>query len=533
MLGLQRRISPFNMLLISINGMVGSAWLFAPLYSARIAGSGAIIAWILGGLATILVALTYVELSSMLPVTGGSTRFSQLSHGLIAGYVISWLTWLSAVTMAPIEVQAVLQYAATYFPSLSHVVGNDIHVLTGIGLCWAVVIMFFMCVINVVSFKGLVGFNQILFSFKILVMMFTIFWLIHTHFFTQNFAVSYSGNGDSWLNWHHILAAIAGGGIAFAFTGFKHGVEMAGETTHSRVAVPVAIVGSVVICLLLYLGLQVAFIGALDPAWLAKGWAYLTFAHDSGPFVGIAGILGLVWLVKFLYIDAAVSPLGAGFVFMTSTARVVYAMSQNGYLPKILTRTNKQALPIGALSLNFIVGIFLFLPFPGWQNMVNFLVSAMVIAYAIGPIALLSLREAIPDLKRPFRLPFAKPIALIAFYFCNLIIYWTGWDTMWKLAIALVIGVVIFLIAYFRGKLNDKIISPRSLIWIAPYLIGLIIISYLGNFGGKGYLTFGWDFLVMFIFSCVILLLAVKTHLPNVDAQLAIYQAESKEPELI
>src|SRR3990167_9042203 len=117
---LNRRFSPFNMLLLSVNGIIGSAWLFAPLYSAKIAGSGAIISWLLGGFATIVIALTFAELSTLLPIAGGTTRFAQLTQGVATGFIISWVSWLSCVTMPPIEVQAVLQYLSTYCPMLMH-----------------------------------------------------------------------------------------------------------------------------------------------------------------------------------------------------------------------------------------------------------------------------------------------------------------------------------------------------------------------------------------------------------------------------
>src|SRR5690606_3772572 len=116
--------------------------------------------------------------------------------------------------------------------------------------------------------------------------------------------------------------AVATGGVAFAFTGFKHGVELAGEAKRSAVAIPLAIVGSVVCCLLLYLGLQIAFIGALHPETLTTGWANLSFVGDVGPFAGLAAGLGLIWLLKLLYIDATVSPTGAGLIYVTSTARI-------------------------------------------------------------------------------------------------------------------------------------------------------------------------------------------------------------------
>lgn len=521
---LNRRFTPLHMLLLSINGMIGSAWLFAPLYAAKIAGSGAIIAWILGGVATILIALTFAELSTFLPIAGGTTRFAQLSHGVVTGYVISWVSWLSCVTMPPIEVQAVLQYASTYFPALTYV-ANGIHALTGLGFIWAIIIMAGLCIINIASFKGLVRFNFLLFSFKVVVIVLVVHMLVSTQFHPVNF-VGLTSDLFSFNGWHAILAAVASGGIAFAFTGFKHGVELAGETKNSRIAIPLAIVGSVVACLLLYLGLQVAFIGALDPHLLKNGWSTLSFTGDVGPFVGIAAILGLAWLVKILYVDAVVSPLGAGLIYVTSTARIIYAMSKNGYLASFLTRLNKQSFPIWAITLNFIVGMLLFLPLPGWQTMVSFLVSAVVISYAMGPISLLCLRLQLPKEKRPFLLPFPSFLCLVAFYCCNLISYWTGWETVSKLGIAIAIGMLFFAIAYFRGRVNKTELGIKALGWLIPYLVGLILISYLGSFGGRGIISFGWDFLVIAIFSVVILWLAVTTRLNTVTQQYQRYSAD-------
>lgn len=521
---LSRRISPINLLLISINGMVGSAWLFAPLYAAQLAGSGALVAWIIGGVATLLIAFTFAELSSMFPVAGGTAQLPQLSHGSLTSFMVSWAAWLSSLTMAPIEVMAVLQYAASYLilhpeyhaPTIVHKV-NGVPVLTSIGLVCAVALMLLMSIINVASFKGLMRFNWIIFSFKILVIVLTITFLIDTQFSPQNFS-DFSFHLTS--NWHGILAAVASGGIAFAFTGFKHAVELAGEAKNVRVGIPLAIGGSVLICLLLYLGLEVAFIGALHPQDLAQGWQKLSFTGDFGPFAGIALTLGIFWLLKLLYIDAGVSPLGAGLIYMTSTARILYAMSENNFVPKFLMRLNNQHLPIAAIFINFVIGLFLFLPFPGWQAMVDFLVSAMVISYAMGPISLLSFRIELAQETRSFHLPFAKYWCPIAFYCCNLISYWTGWKTIWKLDIALLIGALFFFIAYARKKLNHQELGLRSITWISAYFVGMSLISYLGNFGGIAVITFGWDFLVIAIFSAVILYLAVKERLSYATLEL-------------
>lgn len=519
---LHRRFTPIQLLLISINGMVGSAWLFAPLYAAKIAGPFAIYAWVIGGLVTTLIALTFAELSVFLPIAGGSSRFPQLSHGTITSFIMSWITWISSLTMAPIEVQAVLQYASTYFGSLMHMYHN-VPVLTPLGFFWATLIMLLLCFINIASFKGLVRFNFLLFGFKILVILLTILLLIKTRFQVTNFTID---SNSLVKNWQAVMTAVAAGGIAFAFTGFKHGVELAGETKNSRIAIPLAIVGSIVICLLLYIGLQVAFIGALSSSSLKLGWSHLSFTGDVGPFAGIAAALGLLFLLKLLYADAVVSPLGAGLIFVTSTARILYAMSKNGYFPKLFSKLNAERFPVYAIFLNFLIGMFLFLPLPGWQAMVSFLVSAMVVSYAMGPISLLCLRLQLPDEKRFFRLPAAYLLCFLAFYCCNLISFWTGWETVWKFEIAIVLGFLLFFIAYLRGNIPNDSVGFRSLLWMGPYFSGLFIISYLGSFGGKNILTFGWDFLVIAGFSLVILFLAVITRIGVVKAQYDIYKTE-------
>ena len=502
---LSRRFSPITLLLISINGMLGSAWLFAPLYAAKIAGVGSIISWLIGGFATVIIALTFAELSTLVPVAGGTAQIPEISHGTFTSFIFSWIAWLSALTMAPIEVQAVLQYASTYFGSLVYQ-SNGVPVLTLIGLFWATILMLFLSIVNIISFKGLVRFNFALFSFKTIVIILAITTLIGTSYHPENLSIS---NGlfttDGWRN---ILAAVASAGVAFAFTGFKHGVELAGEAKDSKTAVPLAIIGSVVGCLILYMGLQIAFILALDPKTLAQGWSNLTFVGDVGPFAGLAASLGVLWLLYILYVDAAVSPLGAGLIYVTSTSRILYAMSKLNIFPQALTKLNKQNFPVIAIMVNFFIGMFLFLPLPGWQSMVEFLVSGMVLSYAMGPIALLCLRDELKTKPRTFRLPCANIVCVLAFYFCNLISYWTGWHTIWKLEVAILIGMVFFAVAYFRGKMDMLNLELKSALWVVPYLLGLGIISYFGSFGGTNAISFGQDFFVIFIFSIVILYMA-------------------------
>lgn len=518
---LSRRISPMTLFMLSMNSIIGSGWLFAPLYAAKIAGPASVFSWIIGGISTMMIAFTFAELASMLPIAGGTAHIPQLSHGAFASFILSWIAWLTALILAPIEVQAVLQYASLYFPALMRYI-NGVPVLSLWGYLWASILMISLCLINILSYKGLVRFNFVLFVFKFTVIILTIFAIIHAKFIPTNFTglVSSTWSLDGWKA---ILSAVATSGIVLAFNGFKNGVELAGEAKNLKVSIPLSTVGSVIACLLLYIGLQVCFIGALDPSTISNGWQHLSYTGDVGPFVGLAAGLGLVLLLKLLYLNSMVSPLSAGLVYVTTTARILYAMSRIGYVPKFLSRLNHQRFPVWAIVVNFFLGMLSFLPLPGWQAMVNFLVSAMVITYAMGPIALLCLRLTMPEKERPFRLPAANLFCLLAFYSCNLFSYWIGWETISKLAITLGIGMFCFVVSYLKGSVNIQRHELKAAIWIVPYLFGLVAISYFGSFGGINIIPFGWDFLVIGIFSVVILYISIKSRAVLTPEEVADY----------
>ena len=173
--------------MLSVNAIIGSGWLFAPLYAAKIAGPAVIISWVIGGFAAILIAFTFAELTTMLPVAGGTARIPQLSHGIFASFILSWIAWLSSLMMAPIEVQAVLQYASLFFPSLIHNT-NGMPGLSLIGYVSAALLMLLLCVINIVSYRGLIRFNFILFAIKFIVIVLTVVVITHFRFNLQNFS---------------------------------------------------------------------------------------------------------------------------------------------------------------------------------------------------------------------------------------------------------------------------------------------------------------------------------------------------------
>ena len=499
-MNLKRSIGTWGLLFAAIGGIIGSGWLFGPYYAARIAGPAAILSWVIGGCLMMVIALTFAELSSTFPMAGGTVRFLQLSHGPLVSFTMAWVGWISAAAVAPIETMALIQYASNYLPGLMQKV-QGAHLLTGTGMVVAALLLLVMCFINVMGAKFLSKANTTLVVFKLMVPVLTLTILFSMDFHTSNFTTQHFAP----MGIKGILAALPTAGVIFSFIGYSPAIQLAGEAKTPQRSIPIAIIGALSFSIFLYVILQTAFIGALKPSDFLMGWNHLSFAGDTGPFAGIVVAIGMAWMAKIIFIDAAISPFGTALIYTAATARICYAMGENGYLPNALMKMNRFGIPGRIIALNFVIGILLFMPFPSWQKLVGFLVSALVFAYAVGPLALPVLRKTLPNQHRPFRVPAPKLMCFLAFYICNLIIYWTGWDIVSKVLGAIVIGYIV--LAIFKQTQQGKKLNLQwhNAWWIFIYVFLLGLISYLGDFGGGHRLVkFGWDFPVIAVMTYVV-----------------------------
>lgn len=493
---LKRDISTTNILIASAGGMIGSGWLFSPFISAQMAGSNALVSWAIAAIFMLFVALPLCELGSMFPISGGMSNYPTFTHGREVGFLFAWTSWLSYVVMTPIEIQAILQYSSHFFPIL--VKSNTTELaLSGYGYVAAIFIMFFVVVLNSYGIKMLTEFNKYASIIKFILPSIAIAALLYQSPSLINLNIDLSTK-ESWVQ---IFTALSAGGIAFAFTGFQNGLMLAGEVKNPQRTIPIAILGAVLIGFILYFLLQLSFIIAMPQQYLAGGWHALSYPGDSGPLVGLTLLLGLGVVATMLMIDAAFSPFGTTLVYTAATSRIVYGMALSQHLPKIFLKVNRHQIPYITLYANFLVGIFSFLPFPGWQKLVAFLSSASILSYGIGPICLLAMRKLQPGLHRPFKLAHSLVISHIAFYVCNLMLYWCGFAIIWKLDVALLFGLAICLFYHKQNPLNCN----SSLYWFITYISGLSLISYLGSFGGIEYLKFPEDLICLFPFSVIML----------------------------
>ncbi|MCH9644727.1 MAG: APC family permease [Gammaproteobacteria bacterium] len=512
-MALRKDIGTMGLLFASVAGIVGSGWLFAPFFAAKAAGPASMISWCIGFALILLIALCFAEISSLIPVAGGVVHYIKLSHGFSASLIISWLNWISFVMAPAIEVQATLQYMTHYWPDLMRTTATG-HPLTALGFGVAALLLAFFMIINSIGIKYVIKLNSVTVWWKLVVPVVTVITLICVHFNAHNF---HSADGFAPMGIGGIFSAVTAGGIVYSFMGFRQAVVLAGEAKNPGKILPIAVIGSLAITLILYLLLQIGFIGALSPAYIAQGWSHMHLMGGAGPFVDIAAFLGVVWLVGLLYIDAVISPSGTGLIFTASTARIIYAMSVAKILPKVFNKTNRFGAPYSAVILNFLVSLIFFFPFPGWQSMVKFLAGISVLAYAVGPVSLMAFRQQLPELKRHFSVPFAKVFTYLTFVACSLIILWSGWRTVMVLCITVAIGFVFMGIHLLRQHYRRKeaLSEHVGVVWLMVYVVMLAVVSYLGSFGGIQLLGTVWDVVITAVLSSIIFYFAQKTRLPN------------------
>jgi len=515
--GLHRHMGPVALLFTGVGSIIGSGWLFGALNASILAGPAAIVSWVIGGVMIMLIGLTYAELGTMFPVSGGVVRYPNYAFGAFASFLIGWITWLAVASVAPVEVMAALQYASNNIGGLTHIPagsgGNPVLTFP-LGYILAVVLLGIFCWINLIGIRAFARLNTPIVWWKLGVIALVIVAFLVTVFHSANFS---DVGGFTPYGWHGVFESIATAGIIFSFLGFRQGVELAGETDNPKRNVPLAVIGSILIAGVLYVALQVAFLGAVSPGDLSKGWANLAFANDFGPLAGIAQIIGLSWLASILYVDAVVSPADTGLIYTTVTARISYAMSRNRDAPEALEKTSDRGAPWVGVLVAFVAGLIFFLPFPGWQKLVTFITSATVLSFGTGPLVWAALRKQLPNHERPFRLPGGHVIPVLAFFSSNVIVYWAGWNTNWKLFVAILLGLVL-LAAYRRfSSRPHQNMDWRAGAWVVPWLGGLALISFLGSYGKGSQDVFGLGtgIIVIAVFSAIIYVMAYRMRLPS------------------
>jgi amino acid transporter len=501
---IRRDVGAIALMFTGLGSIIGSGWLFGAWRAAQLAGPGAVYAWIIGAVVILFVAFTYAELGAMFPESGGAVRYGHYSHGTLVGFVAGWAAWIAIVSVVPVEAEASVQYMSSWPWAWAHALyvhaANGQGELSHAGLWIAAVLVVIYFLVNFWSVKVFANTNSAITFFKLIVPAATAVALMCSSFHPQNFQIGVHG-GRHVGNLAAILTAVATSGIVFSYNGFQNPVNLAGEARHPGRSVPFAIFGSIALSTVVYLMLQVAFLGSVSPDHLGEGWAALEY---SSPFAQLALALNLNWLALLLYADAFVSPSGTGSTYTAATARMIYAMERSGTVPELLGRVHpKYGIPRPAMWFNLLVAfIFLFF-FRGWGKLAAVISVATIITYLVVPISVIVLRRTAPNLHRPLRVPGLPVLAPMAFVLATLMLFWARWPHTGQIMLLLILPLPVYLYYQAKGNWRDFGRQLRASWWLLAYLIAITVLSWAGSkeFEGHDYIGYGWDQLCVAVTS--------------------------------
>jgi amino acid transporter len=577
---LKRTVGLMGLTGVSVGSVIGSGWLNSALHAVGHAGPAVLITWGVAALVCILLALNFAELGAAYPLSGGTARYSYLTHGALGGFFAGWISWLQAVALAPVEVTATMGYLnANWIKGTETAQGY----LTGKGIVVAIAFMALFTFINLVGVKALAEGGNIIVAWKVIVPLLTIVVILANGFHGENFSAHFHSvlGGDGKLTPSHgggfnpyglkgMLIALGVGGVLFSYQGFEQAVQLGGEAKNPKRDIPRAVVLSILIGTVIYIALQVCFIAAFNPELVkAVGWngiqnvgAAFTGGHlnalgasltrgtgvspgqladyatsNFGPFYGIATVAGLTWLAYILQVDAIVSPGGTGLVYLGTTSRLSYALSRQGMAPTSLGRLSRAQVPWVSVLLATVIGCLLFLPrSSNWSTLVGDVTSATFFMYALAPIAVVTLRRSLPAHERPYNLPSAQFWAPVSFVIANLIIYWSNFPTNWRIAVAMLFGVLLMFVG--RARLPEPLretLHWKAVAWIPVWVGGLVLLSYLGGsyVDGRGTIPFYYDMVVVAVFALIIFYWAISSCLPpaEVESNYSKMQSEAQLEE--
>jgi amino acid transporter len=490
----KRSLGTIALTAVGLGSIIGSGWLFGAMKASVIAGPAAILAWVIGAVVALTIALAYTELGSMFPEAGGMVRFGQYSHGSLTGYLAAWANWIAIVSVIPGEATASIQYMSSWSFGWAHAL-YDKHSgeLSASGVAAATVLMLGYFALNWFAVSLFAKTNTAITVFKLVIPTVTVIGLLATAHHTANL---HSG-GFAPYGVSSVFTAVATSGIVWAFNGFQSPINMAAEARDPRRSLPIAVLGSIGIALVVYIGLQIAFLLAVSPADIAAhGWKGFSF---SSPFADLAGALMLNWLAVLLYADAFVSPSGTGMTYAATTSRMIHGVQRNGHLPALFGRVDtRTGVPRPALLLNLGVAFVFLAVFRGWGSLASVVSVATVISYVTGPVAVAALRRLAPELPRPVRIKGLGVIAPVAFVFGTLVLYWARWPLTGKVILIMAVGLPVYAWYELRGG-TQLAKHLKSGAWLVSYLVWMALLSYAGGteFGGRGWVPGGWDIAVV------------------------------------
>lgn len=450
---LKRSLGPFQLIMIGI-GLTLGAGLFSitGLAAANYAGPAVTISFVIAAIGCGFAALCYAEFAAMIPVAGSAYTYAYATLGEWFAWIIGWdlvleysvgcatvaISWSQYLTkfLASYHIYLPAQLTLSPFETAQLSDGRIVHGWLNLPAAFVVMLM---TMVVVRGMKGSAIVNTTIVFLKVGVVI--IFILLGWNYINPDHYQPYipQNTGEfGQFGWSGVLRAA--GLVFFVFIGFDAVAASAQETKNPKRDLPIGIIGTLVVCTILF-GLF---------AYVMTGLAnYKDFADSGAPVAIAIANTPYAWLGQAIILAILIGYTSVILIDLMAQSRMFYAISKDGLLPKVFSKLHpKFKTPYQS---NLILGLFIslfaaFVPL----NVVGEMTSiGTLLAFLMVCVGILILRKTDPDAERPFKVPLVPLIPILGILVCAGIMIFMPWETWLRLIIWLAIGMAIY---YLYGK---------------------------------------------------------------------------------
>jgi APA family basic amino acid/polyamine antiporter len=426
-----------HLVALGVGAIVGTGILTLIGVGADKAGPAVILSFAIAGIICACAALAYAEMATMIPASGSAYTYSYV----VIGELIAWIVGWSLILEYSLVVSAVaVGWSAYAAPLLHDWLGFPMSLargpeLGGIVNLPAVFIIAVVAGLLIYGTRESATLNAALVIVKVVALI--VFVAVALPYFDPANAEPFSPFGFSKSMGpdgveRGVMAAAAI--IFFAFYGFDAIATAAEETRNPGRDLAIGIVGSMLLCVLIYMAVAAAAVGAL---------AYTRFANSPEPLALILRELGQPWAARYLAASAVIALPTVILAFFYGQSRIFFVMARDRLLPPGLAQVSKRGTPVRITIFTAIVVAVLagLVPLDELAALAN---AGTLTAFVAVCACMLIMRVREPNLPRKFKTPFPWVIGGVGILGCCYLFYSLPWSTQRYFLIAHVVGLVIY-----------------------------------------------------------------------------------------
>lgn len=430
---LQKTMGPFDLMLLGVGAIVGTGIFILPgTVSAQHAGPGIVFSFIIAAIVCALAALCYSEFASTVPVTGSAYSYSYIVFGEIVAWFVGWALLLEY----GLATAAVATGWSGYFVTL--IEGFGIHLPQALTSSFsiengtyinlpAVIIIFVIGSLLSLGMKESTRFNAILVALKIsAVLLFIIVGVFYV-------------KPENWSPFlpYGMSGVFTGAALVFfAYLGFDAVSSAAEEVKNPQRNMPIGIIGSLVICTILYVAVSLVLTGIVPYQQL----------NVADPVAFAMKFVEQDWVAGFISLSAVIGMLTVMLVMMYGGTRLLLAFSRDGLMPKMLKELHpKRKTPmkntfIFTIVISVIAGL---VPLGTLAEMVN---MGTLIAFIFVSAGILYLRKNKDLPTGGFKVPFYPVLPIVSLLLCIFLISQLSVHTWIACGVWFVLGIILYFV---------------------------------------------------------------------------------------